>query len=126
MSFLVSRKRWYIIVSTLTIICIVNLVLAIVVPSVECNIFVLKCPNILTHWIYWIVVVIGVISFIILVGLLYHVLKLRKSWESDNEGLRRRDKDITEMRRMHYNGTQPIVVQNPPTPSTNSVSSFQI
>lgn len=84
--------KWYIIFSILTLVCLANLVLAVIASALVCDEgFALQCDE-LDNWkspINWIVIGIALVTFIILIYLLFHVVKIRKQWELEAQRLQK-------------------------------------
>lgn len=86
-----SPLKWYIILAILTIVCIVNLVLAVYLAIGFCNSFANGCT--LTP-LFWVNIAVSLVVLVILVLLLYLVLRQRRVWESR----RRKQKNRIQMR----------------------------
>ena len=86
-----SPFKWYVILSILTVICIVNLILAVYFAIGLCSSFANNCE---TNTWFWINIAISLVVLLILVLLLYLVLKQRNVWESR----RRKQKNRIQMR----------------------------
>lgn len=76
--------RWYIIISILTFVCVVNLILAVYVTLGLCDEFIVKCRegDVVQSPLYWTIVSIALITFVILILLLCYVIQMRKVWEA--------------------------------------------
>ncbi len=79
---ILTNTRWYIVLSTLTVVCVVNLILAIYVTLGSCDQFITRCNNsqIVNYPLYWTIIAIALITFLILILLLYYLMKMRKIW----------------------------------------------
>lgn len=101
---ILNQTRWYIVLSILTVVCIVNLILAIYVTLGLCDEFIVKCrdSDIINYPLYWTIIAIAIITFIILILLFYYIMKMRKVWEA--EALKARQS--IQMRRVNNQNRQ--------------------
>jgi uncharacterized membrane protein len=79
---ILTNRRWYIVLSILTVICVVNLILAIYVTLGSCDEFLRGCKDaqIMNYPLYWTINAIALITFVLLILLLYYLMKMRKIW----------------------------------------------
>lgn len=79
-----SDFKWYIIISILSVICIVNLICSVYLTLAFCDRFIVECKetDFINNGFYWANAAVAIITFIILILILYYVLKVRKIWET--------------------------------------------
>ena len=84
-TFIDSGFKWYIIISILTVVCVVNLICTVYLTLAFCDQFIVQCneKDFMNNAFYWANAVIAIITFVVLILIFYYVMKVRKIWESE-------------------------------------------
>ncbi len=113
---ILTSTRWYIVLSILTVVCVVNLILAIYVTLGSCDQFISSCneSQIMNYPLYWTIISIALITFVVLILLLYYIIKVRKIWAAQalKENQNMRMKALNKQNRQRNGNNNPALQSN--------------